>query len=429
MLTFSDYYVDFFGIYDIILTIKVVIKMLKREAYKKIKQINNTFRVLLVTGPRQVGKTTLLTEYIPNNMSYVTLDDIVLREQAKTNPKLFLQEHPWPLLIDEAQYAPELFPYIKIIVDKEKQRGMYWLTGSQQIKLMKNVQESLAGRVGIVKLNSLTYSEIVMNECKKIFEPDNIIKAQKIIDINTLFEKIFRGGMPELYDISNMNKDDFFYSYVETYLSKDVKDQLDILDVNIFKNFMISVATRNGEQLNYSNIANEIGITDKTVKTWLNILVNSGVVYLLEPFMNTKLKRITHMPKIVFMDSGLCSYLAGWSSARDLQLSEQSGHYLETYVISEIIKSYNSVGQDPKISYYRDKEKNEIDLIFEKNNKIYPFEIKKTANPTKSMIKNFEKIKDINKSIEPGGIICCYDELIHLDEKNYIIPISSVINL
>ena len=403
--------------------------MLKREAYEKIKQINSTFRVLLVTGPRQVGKTTLLTEYIPDNMAYVTLDDIVLREQAKTNPRLFLEEHPWPLLIDEAQYAPELFPYIKIIVDKEKKRGMYWLTGSQQIKLMKNVQESLAGRVGIVKLNSLTYSEIIMSENKKIFEPNKLLKASKIISVNELYERIFRGGMPELYDVPNMDKKDFFYSYVETYLSKDVKDQLDILDTNVFKNFMVSVATRNGEQLNYSNIANEIGITDKTVKTWLNILVNSGIVYLLEPFMNTKLKRITHMPKIVFMDSGLCSYLAGWDDARELQLSEKSGHYLETYIISEIIKSYNAIGQEPKISYYRDKEKNEIDLIMEKNNKIYPFEIKKTANPNKSMIKNFDRLNNINKIVEPGGIICCYDDLIHIDEKNYIIPISSVINI
>ena len=403
--------------------------MLKREAYEKIKQITNTFRVLLVTGPRQVGKTTLLTEYIPKNMSYVTLDDSVLREQAKTNPKLFLQEHPWPLLIDEAQYAPELFPYIKIIVDKEKHRGMYWLTGSQQIKLMKNVQETLAGRVGIVKLNSLTYSEIVMNENKKVFEPDKIIKASNKIDVNELYKKIFRGGMPELYDVPNMDKKDFFYSYVETYLSKDVKDQLDILDTNVFKQFMVSVASRNGEQLNYSNISNEIGISDKTAKTWLNILVSSGIVYLLEPFMNTKLKRITHMPKIVFMDSGLCSYLAGWDNSRDLQLSEKSGHYLETYIISEIIKSYNSTGIDPKISYYRDKEKNEIDLIIEKNNVVYPFEIKKTANPTKAMIKNFGKLNSINKQIGSGGIICCYDELIHIDERNYIIPISSVIDL
>lgn len=403
--------------------------MLKREAREKINQINSTFRVLLVTGPRQVGKTTLLTEYMPKGMSYVTLDDKVLRDQAQNNPKLFLEEHPWPLLIDEVQYAPELFSYIKMIVDREKKRGMYWLTGSQQIKLMKNVQESLAGRVGIVKLNSLTYSEIVMNEEKKIFEPDNIIKSSKKININELYEKIYRGGMPELYDIPDMNKKDFFYSYVETYLSKDVNEQLGILDTNIFKNFMVSIAAKNGEKLNYSSISKEIGITDKTVKTWLNILINSGIVYLLEPFMNTKLKRITHMPKIVFMDSGLCSYLTGWNSAKDLQLSEHSGHYLETYIISEIIKSYNAVGIEPKISYYRDKEKNEIDLIIEKNNKVYPFEIKKTANPTKAMIKNFEKLNDINKEVEAGGIICLYDELIHLDEKNLIIPVSSVINL
>ena len=402
--------------------------MLKREASEKIKKINSTFRVLLVTGPRQVGKTTLLSEYLPENMSYVTLDDKVLREQAITNPKLFLIEHPWPLLIDEVQYAPELFPYIKMIVDEHRERGMYWLTGSQQIKLMKNVQESLAGRVGIVKLNSLTYSEIIEKENKKIFEPGNIIKSEKNIDVFELYEKIFRGGMPELYDVPDMDKRDFFYSYVETYLSKDVKDQLDILDTELFKDFMVSVASRNGEQLNYTNIASEIGISDKTARTWLNILINSGIVYLLEPFMNTKLKRITHMHKIIFMDSGLCSYLAGWESARDLQLSEKAGHYLETYVISEIIKSYNAVGIEPKISYYRDKEKNEIDLIFEKNNKIYPFEIKKTANPTKTMIKNFEKLEKIKK-IEPGGIICLYDDLIHIDEKNYIIPISSVINL
>ena len=402
--------------------------MLKREAYSTIERINRTFRVLLVTGPRQVGKTTLLKEYLPEDMNYVSLDDEVLRKQARENPKLFLEENPWPLLIDEAQYAPQLFSYIKMIVDKENKRGMYWLTGSQQFNLMKNVQESLAGRVGIVKLNSLTYSEINKNENKILFDPDTLIKSDKYINVNKLNENIFKGGMPELYDIEDMDRNDFFYAYVETYLAKDVKDQLDILDTQTFKKFMICVASKNGEQLNYSNISNEIGITDKTVKAWLNILISSGIIYLLEPYMNTKLKRITHMPKIIFMDTGLCAYLAGWQSARDLQLSEISGHYLETYIISEIIKSYNAMGKDPIISYYRDKEKNEIHLIFEKNNKLYPFEIKKTANPNKSMISNFSKLEGIGKKIEAGGIICCYDKLMHLDEKNYIIPISTVID-
>jgi len=402
--------------------------MLEREAYKTIERIDKTFRVLLVTGPRQVGKTTILKDYLRENMNYVTLDDEILREQARQNPKLFLEEHKWPILIDEAQYAPQLFPYIKIIVDKEKQRGMFWLTGSQQMNLMQSVKESLAGRVGIVKLNSLTYAEIEQNTKRKIFEPDEFEKSEKI-DVNKLFEYIFRGGMPELYDVKDMEKNDFFYAYVETYLTKDVKEQLDILDTITFKKFMVSVATRNGEQLNYTNIANEIGISDKTAKSWLDILINSGIVYLLEPFMSSKLKRITHTPKIIFMDSGLCSYLAGWESARDLQLSEVSGHYLESYIISDIIKSYNFSGKEAKISYYRDKEKKEIDLIIEKNNIIYPFEIKKTANPNQSMIQNFKILDDTKKEVGSGGIICFYDDLIHLDDKNYIIPISSIINL
>ena len=188
------------------------------------------------------------------------------------------------------------------------------------------------------------------------------------------------------------------------------------------------MASRNGEQLNYTNIANDIGVSDNTVRTWVDVLVTSGIIYLLEPYMNSKLKRVTHMPKIVFMDTGLCAYLAGWDSARELQLSETSGHYLETYIVSEIIKSYNSEGIEPNISYYRDKDKNEIDLIIFKNNKLYPFEIKKTASPTKEMIKKFEKLKLGTKELGEGGIICLYDTLMHLDENNFIIPVSSVLN-
>lgn len=401
--------------------------MYKRKAEETIKNISETFRVLLVTGPRQVGKTTLLKGFLPENMSYVTLDDKVLREQAQNDPKLFLEEHPWPLLIDEAQYAPELFSYIKIKVDNEKMRGMYWLTGSQQFKLMKNVTESLAGRVGIVKLNSFTYSEICGKSESEPFNPDDIKQAPHI-NVNELFETIFKGGMPELYDIEGMSKDSFFESYVETYLSRDIKELLDIKDVGLFKRFMVAVASRNGEQLNYSAISSELGINDKTVRAWLDVLVSSGIVYLLEPYMSSKLKRITHMPKIVFMDTGLCSYLAGWESARDLQLSSVSGHYLETYIVSEIVKSYNAKGKTPNISYYRDKDKNEIDLVFYKNNKLYPFEIKKTAMPNASMIKNFKMLENSGKEIGSGGVICLYEELIHLDEKNYIVPVSSVIN-
>ena len=401
--------------------------MYEREAAKTVQEISKTFRVLLVTGPRQVGKTTLLQKYMPEGMNYVTLDDKVLRRLAQTDPKLFLEENPWPLLIDEVQYAKELFPYIKMKVDQNGKRGMYWLTGSQQFKLMKNVTESLAGRVGMVSLNSFTLSETKRISNKNVFNPTKI-QENEIIGVNEVFEYIFKGGMPELYDIKEMKRHHFFNAYINTYLARDVKEQISSVDVEEFKKFMVAIASRNGEQLNYTSISSELGITDKTVKQWLNVLVTSGIVYLLEPYKSTKLKRITHMPKIVFMDSGLCAYLAGWDSVKSLQSSAQAGHYLESFIISEIVKTYNANGIEPNISYYRDKDKNEIDLIFYQNNKLYPFEIKKTANPNENMIANFKYLDNSSKEIGSGGLICFYDRLIHLNEKHYIIPISSIIN-
>lgn len=401
--------------------------MYKRESVDFIKNVSDTFKVLLITGPRQVGKTTLLLSLKPNNMNYVTLDDVNLRRQAQEDPKMFLEEHPWPLLIDEAQYAPELFSYIKIIVDKEQKNGMYWLTGSQQFHLMKNASDSLAGRVGIINLNSFTYSEIIQNENKKLFDPIDIRKSPKI-DVNDLYKIIYKGGMPELYNNKNISQEIFFQGYIDTYISRDVKSLTEIGNEMAFKKFIVSVASRTGEQLNYSSLANDSGISVPTAIKWLSILVTSGIVYLLEPYMSSQLKRITHIPKIIFMDTGLACYLAGWSSARDLQLSSSAGHYLKSYIISEIVKSYNARGIRPNISYYRDKDGKEIDLIFYKNNKLYPFEIKKTASPNSDMIRNFKELQKTKKEIGTGGIICFYDELMHLDKNNYIIPVSSVIN-
>ena len=406
---------------------KVGDNMYERAVLKVIEKIDKTFKVLYVAGPNGVGKTTLLLSIKPDNMEYVTLDDEVLRKQAKEDPKLFLEEHPAPLLIDEAQYAPNLFSYIKIMVDKSDENGMYWLTGSQQFHLMKNVSESLAGRVGIVNLNSFMYAEIKKNNNKVLFNPLDLKKAEKI-NVNELFEVIFKGGMPALYKDDNIDRNIFFQGYLDTYISRDVRELTEIGNTMLFKKFIVSVASRTSEQLNYSELANDAGISVPTAQSWMSILTSSGLVYLLEPYMNSELKRITHMPKIIFMDTGLAAFLAGWESARELQLSSSAGHYLETYVISEIIKDYNARGIRPNISYYRDKDKKEIDLIIYKNNTLYPFEIKKTASPNKAMIKNFELLSKTKKNIGTGGIICLYDELIHLDEKNYIIPISSVIN-
>ncbi len=403
--------------------------MIDREAENTINEVAQAFKVLLVTGPRQVGKTTLLKSIMPDNMNYVSLDDKLTRELAQNDPKLFLEEHPYPLLIDEVQYAPNLFSYIKIKVDEIKEPSMYWLTGSQQFKLMKNVQESLAGRVGIVRLNSLTYNEINNRKLKKeMFDPKKIIDAE-IIGVNDLYENIFKGGMPEIYVNDKMKRIFFFNSYIETYLTKDVENIISISNMETFKNFMITIASRNGEQLNYSKIGSEVGITDKTVKSWLNILVTSGIIYLLTPYNLSREKRVNHMPKIIWMDSGLCSFLAGYEDARTLQMSSNAGHYLESYIISEIVKSYNSHGLEANISYFRDKDKHEIDLVFFNATEIYPFEIKKTASPNKEMISSFKYLKDSKKKVMPGGIICLCDKLMRIEENNYCIPVSSVINL
>ena len=403
--------------------------MFEREAKKTIIEVSKAFRVLLVTGPRQVGKTTLLKSLKPKEMNYVTLDDKNMREMAKREPKLFLEENPWPLFIDEAQYAPELFPYIKMKVDEENKPSMYWLTGSQQFKLMKGAKESLAGRIGIVNLNSFTYSEINKSiEDKQLFNPSKFIPTEEI-SVNEIFDVIFNGGMPELYNNEFMKKNMFFENYVETYLSRDVKELINVSNIETFKRFMITVASRNSEQLNYTNIANDVGISDKTVASWLNVLVSSGIIYLLAPYKSTKEKRVNHMPKIIWMDSGLCSYLAGYNDPRELQSSSSSGHYLESFIISEIVKSYRSAGITPNISYFRNKKKNEIDLVFYENDKLYPFEIKKTAEPTINMLNNFESLNDCKKEVMPGGLICFYNKLMHIDKKNYILPISSVINI
>lgn len=375
--------------------------MYNREAKERIQNISNTFRVLVVTGPRQVGKTTLLESMMPENMTKISLDDEVLKKEAQENPKIFLDSYPTPLFIDEVQYAPQLFPYIKMKVDKDKTRGQYWLSGSQLFDLMQNVTESLAGRAGIVRMNSFTYAEIKQNNKKEPFNPDNL-KEAKYIDVNEIFERIFNGGMPELYDIKEMSRNDFYYSYIETYIEKDIKQIKNILNIEGFKKFMRDIAIRTGTTLNYSDIANDIGVSSNTIKDWVSILVSTGIIYLLEPYSSNQIKRLTHMPKIIFMDMGLACYLANWESAEALKQSDMSGHFFESYVVSEIVKSYDNKGIRLEISHFRNKETEEIDLIMFKNNTLYPLEIKKTANPKKEMMKNFKYLEKVDMKLRNG---------------------------
>lgn len=399
--------------------------MIKRELEKRIKVLNKTKKVVLLTGQRQVGKTTLLKSMKSKNRNYVTLDDLTIRKLAQDDPKLFFMTYKPPLIIDEVQYAPNLLSYIKMEVDESTENGNFWLSGSQKFHLMKGVSESLAGRVGIVEMYSLSYAE-KMGFNSKIFDPRHIEKRCKL-DPNVIFEHIFNGGMPE-YIVNDVSRRDFFDGYIKTYIERDVRDLIQVGNILSFEKFMVSVASRNGELLNYASIAEDAGIDEKTVASWISVLVNNNVIYLLQPFLSSELKRVTKTPKIIFMDTGLCAYLCKWDSAENLMNSSTSGHFLESFIISELIKNKNNSTEDLNydLYFYRDRDKKEIDLIISFNNVLYPFEIKKTANPEKSMIENFKILENNKKEVGPGGLICMYPDILQLDEKNKVIPISCI---
>ena len=401
--------------------------MYTREIESRIKQISETFKVLVVTGPRQVGKTTLLESIMPANMTKVSLDDETLRDEAKNNPRFFLDTYKSPLFIDEVQYAPELLPYIKMKVDSSSDKSQYWLSGSQAFNLMEGVSESLAGRAGIIEMNSFTFRELSrILDSTTVFDPSHFTDSSPLTT-EEVYKHIFMGGMPELYHTPNISRDDFFRSYIDTYVQRDVRQIKNIGSVEDFRRFMKDMALRNGKPLNYSDIAAEIGVSSVTVKTWISVLVTSGIIVLLEPFYTKELKRLTHMPEIIFMDSGLASYLAGFESTMGLQSSNYAGSFLEAYIISELIKSYRNVGLQTNFTYLRNKETEEIDLLIERDLTIHPFEIKKTSNPKSEMLKNFRMLDNVDIKVGSGGLICLYDKLMPLDERNSILPISSII--
>lgn len=396
---------------------------IRRTAEDTIKRFSNQFKVVLVTGTRQVGKSTVLKE-CDSSRNYVSLDDLSEREYARKEPKLFLQNHPAPLIIDEIQYAPDLLSYIKLNVDKSNRKGQYWLTGSQQFHLMKNVSESLAGRVGIIDLMGLSQSELLGNYNASSFFPDEeFVKSRRerggSCSIKDLFERIYKGSYPELNNGENVDRDAFYNAYLRTYLERDVRDLSSVSDELKFLNFIRIVAARTGQVLKYSELAKEAEISQPTAKSWMSILVASDIVYLLLPYYKNITKRITKMPKIYFLDTGLCSYLTGWSSPEVIEKGAMRGAFFETFVVSEILKSYRHNGKYPMMYHYRDTLQKEIDLLIEKDGKLHPIEIKLTANPNKSMVKNF----DILKNRGNGVVICMSDKDKVLTENVRVIPV------
>lgn len=416
--------------FEIIKEVKRKKMYIKRTIESIIKKTARDYPVLLVTGPRQVGKTTVLKMCEKEKFNYVSLDKLSERIMAKETPELFLQRYKAPLVIDEVQYAPELFPYIKAIVDEKQESGMYWLTGSQQFHLMKNVTESLAGRIAVLKLSGFSQREKSDIKNNESFVPSEkyisyvLNKKIKNIEINRLYETIWRGSFPKINVNKNMDWEIFYSSYLETYIERDIKSLSNINNELTFVKFMTALAARTGQLLNYADISKDIGISEVTVKAWVSLLRTSGIIYLLEPYYKNISKRMIKMPKIYFLDTGFACYLTKWNTPEVLQAGAMNGAFFETYVISEIIKSYWHNGRQAPIYFYRDKDKKEIDILIEENGILYPVEIKKTDTPTKDDIGNFKILETSKLKIGKGAVVCLASNYIPLTEKVNILPIN-----
>ena len=405
-----------------------------RHMEKPVMELNEQYPVLLLTGPRQVGKTTMLEHLIEvegKGRKKVSLDDLTLRELAKTDPKMFFQLYQPPLLIDEVQYAPELFPYIKIMVDERHQPGDFWLTGSQLFKMMEGVQESLAGRVALLHLSPLSQSEIMKRPPEPPFSLELPLLSERqngrqMLNTPEVFQRIHQGGMPALVTGTYSNASIFYSSYIDTYMERDVRRLSNDIDSLKFLRFLRSVAARTSQQVNYKGIADDAEIDQTTAKNWLQVLEALGIIFLLEPYSNNVLKRTVSTPKLYFYDSGIVCYLTRWSSPETAMEGAMSGALLENYTVAEIIKTYQNAGQEPFLYYYRDKDAREIDLILERDGKLFPIEIKKMASPPKKLTKVFDLIDKSPLQRGTGAILCMADQLGAFDQNNLIVPISLI---
>lgn len=399
-----------------------------RSLEASLKLISQFSPVVVLTGPRQVGKTTVLQHTEQESRTYVSLDCLENRHLAQNDPELFLQRYPAPVLIDEIQYAPELFPYIKAIVDRDRQAGMYWLTGSPQFRLLQHLSENLAGRVGVLHLQGFSQAEKNNQPQLPAFLPtksllDERSGAQPVQDLHQLYHTIWKGSYPQLVGSDDAFWEIFYDSYLQSYIQRNVRDLRAVGNLLDFMKFMQVLAARTAEVLNYTTISKIVGVSVPTIKSWVSILEASGVIYLLQPFSSNLSKRLTKTPKVYFLDTGLVSYLCAWKSAEVLELGAMSGEILETYVISEILKSYWHQGKNPRVCFYRDKDGREIDLLIEENGKFYPIEIKRKSNPAQGDVKSFAYLKSLKMELGEGAVVCLVTTHLPINEQVMAVPV------
>lgn len=404
-----------------------------RHLENEIIKASKYYPVIMVCGQRQVGKSTMLHHIKEDNRKYITLDDINARRMAEEDPSLFFETYGVPLLIDEFQRVPSLLLEIKRIVDEknlqgEDCNGMFWLTGSQKFKMMNNVSESLAGRVAVFDLSGLSTAEIEKKP-SELFCPSvdalrkRAAKNQKK-DIHAIYERIFRGGMPKLIT-TDIERDRFYMDYINTYLERDIRELAQVGKIYQFYDFLVYMAARTAQELNYNDISNTIGISAPTAKAWVTILEKSGIIFILHPYHANITKRLTKTPKCYFMDTGLAAYLCRWPNAETIENGAMDGAFLETYVITEIVKSYYNAGKHTDLYFYRDFDQKEIDLLIIEANKVYPIEIKKGKTPNHPD-KNFHALKKFGMEIQPGIILCMTDDFIPYNRSTWYFPISAL---
>lgn len=421
---------------------------IKRALETVVRRYSRYFKVVLVTGPRQVGKTTMLKHLMEEDeqagisRSYVTLDNTAIRQAAKEDPALFLQRYHPPVLIDEIQKAPELLPYIKELVDRTDDSGTVWLTGSQPFHMMKAVSESLAGRVGIIEMLGLSTSEISGATSEPFcVDSDYFVRRvsqAKPLNVNDVYDRICAGSLPGIYQLPDDMRSAAYEAYIDTYIMRDIRDLAQVGDELRFRRFMAACAALTSKPVVYAELARIADINEKTAKTWLSLLVGSYVVKVVEPYANNILKRLSKQPVLHFLDTGLAAYLAGWTSPRALEVGAMNGQVFETYAFDEVYKTYVNAGMSPSLFFFRTNDRKEIDLLLERDGTLFPIEVKKTGSPSRKDARNMgaldpvaaadvpEELSVFKRRVGLGCVLCLAEDTFPVSERAWAFPVWAV---